>query len=351
VTPGTDLYIWVKATTGSFVSDMQTLDVPERPETPAVTIDFLQENTAEIVPATVEYSTQADMTSPFSGADTVLALTPGSDLYLRGRATASDFASGIQHLIIPPRPAASVYTINFVWVKTNENIPVTEEYAAQPDMTGAVSGTGTRLDLTPGETVYFRVKSTDSSFFSLPYELAVPPKPKILSEVGDTVESDFFQAVLDFHTTPTDGFDLSDIEMVNAQLTSISEFTVKVTPGETGQVSMKIVANALDAGNFASETLSSYYRNVTAMRDVLSAEGSLRVYPSPVKDVLKVEAIRNLSLPLEIRVLDCNGVVTLQQKMFDSQTTIDMNSFPAGLFILLAVDAEGRALTCKVIKQ
>jgi hypothetical protein len=352
LTPATDLYIWVEATASSFASTMQTLDVPARPAAPVVTIDYIMEETAEAIPSTIEYSLNAAMTSPVSGINTVLALTPGSGLYLRYKATASTFASALLHLAVPARPAAPAYTIDYASVQTTENVPSEEEYATHSDMTGATSGAGVKVDLSPGVTVYFRIKSTASSFASAPYELIVPARPEILAEVGDTLESDFFLATLDFHSTSTDGFGLSDIETVNAQLTDMGELTVKVTPEATGLVSMKIVANALDAGNFASVTRSTYYKkNVSAMRNILSAESSLRVYPAPVRDILKVETIRNLSLPLEIRLLDCNGMVALQQEMFSPLTTIDMSEYPAGLYILLAIDADGNALTCKVIKQ
>ena len=109
VTPGTDLYFRAKATSGAFSSSVVTLDVPNRPPAPVYEIDYAIEKTITAVPATEEYSTHSDMTSPSPGAGAVLTVTPGTDLYFRTKATASDFKSAISHLVVPVRPAL-VYT-------------------------------------------------------------------------------------------------------------------------------------------------------------------------------------------------------------------------------------------------
>jgi hypothetical protein len=346
------MYIRTKATASAFASPAFLLDVPARPAAPNFGIDYASEATAEAITSEYEYAGNEAMTSAVTGSGSTLPLVPGTNVYFHKKGTASQFASEVQTLVVSARQAAPVYTIDYASVKTNENVPSSDEYASHSDMTGAVSGAGVNLDLTPGTIIYFRTKHTNSAFKSMPYELVVPIKPEIVSAVGDTMEGNFFAVSLDFNTTSTDGFNLSDLETTNAGLTDMGQLVIEVTPAAIGPVTVKIVANAVNAGNFASETLVTYFKGkVSALRDVLTAEGSLRIYPTPVNDMLNVETIRNLSLPLEIRLLDCNGMIALQQKMFTPKTAIDMNGYPAGLYILLAVDADGNAFTCKVIKQ
>jgi Secretion system C-terminal sorting domain len=350
LTPGQDLYIRTKPTASSFVSAAFLLNVPARPNVPAVTIDYQKEQTVETIPSMIEYSLSAEMISPVSGTNAVLTLTPGSDLYLRVKATASQFKSLIQTLVVPERPATPSYTIDFSNEMTQENVPSVHEYSTAVDLTSAISGTGSPVGLTPGVPVYFRVKYTAASFASIPFLLTVPLRPEIISEVGDTMEGKFFVAAFDFHTA-SDGYDLSDIETLNASLEDLGNLTVKVTPVTFGPLSIKIAANALEAGNFTSAMLTSFYKEVVSIPEVLNATGTITVFPTPVRDMLKVEASGKLKLPVQILLIDNNGILVWQNKFSATETVIDMNQYPEGLYILEAIDAQGNVLTCKVIKQ
>jgi hypothetical protein len=350
LTPGQDLYIRIKPTSASFGSAAFLLDVPARPDAPAVTIDYPKEQTVETIFSTTEYSLSAEMTSPVSGTNAVLALTPGSDLYLRVKATSSQFKSLIQTLVVPERPAAPSYTIDFSNETTRENVPSGHEYSSAGNFSGAISGTGSPLVLIPGIPVYFRVKCTAASFAGMPFLLTVPLKPEIISEVGDTMEGEFFVAAFDFHTA-SDGYDLSDIEIINASLEDLGNLTVKVTPVSVGALSLKIAANALDAGNFASEMLTTYYSGNVSIHEVLNATGTITVFPNPVRDMLKVEASGKLKLPVHILLFDNNGNLIWQNKLSAMQIVIDMNQYPEGIYLLEAIDAQGNVLTRKVIKQ
>ena len=184
----------------------------------------------------------------------------------------------------------------------------------------------------------------------MPFMLTVPLKPEIISGVGDTMEVAFFEAAFDFHTS-SDGYDLSDIETINASLEDLGNLTVKVTPVTVGPLSIKIAANALDAGNFASEMLTTYYSGIVSIPEVLNAAGTIAVFPNPVRDMLKVEVSGKLNLPVHLLLIDNNGNLVWQNKLSAVQIVIDMNQYPGGLYLLEAIDAQGNVLTCKVIKQ
>jgi len=105
ITPGNSIYFRRKATTTQFRSDIQTLVVPAVPAAPQFTIDFVNEKTAATVSNLYLYSLNADLSSPITGTDQLVVLTPGVTMYFQKKATTSSFASAIQTLNIPARPS------------------------------------------------------------------------------------------------------------------------------------------------------------------------------------------------------------------------------------------------------
>jgi hypothetical protein len=199
VTPGQDLYFWVKATSGVFNSSTYRLVVPNRPAAPSITINYTSEVTSSISSAQ-EWSTSASMAITVTGTNAGIAVTPGTDLYIRTKATAGTFKSSIQNLDVPNRPANPSYQINYATERTTQVVPATDEYSVNSDMSSASSGTGVALSLTPGTDVYFRKKASASSFISGIQHLTVglrPASPEFhidyekvatLETVGNTIE-------------------------------------------------------------------------------------------------------------------------------------------------------------------
>jgi hypothetical protein len=103
--PGTDLYFRTKNTSVSFRSGIQHLTVGVRPAAPSFHIDYANETTSETVGSTIEHAVTDDMASAAAGTGVKLALTPGTDLYFRVKATGSSFASQNFHLDVPVRPS------------------------------------------------------------------------------------------------------------------------------------------------------------------------------------------------------------------------------------------------------
>lgn len=101
------------AAVDAFHSEACEVILPARPETPVITVDFSNERTREVIPSYVEYSVLDDMEAAQLGGDTTLLLEPGVDLYLRVKATAEKFASSIQKVTVPDRPAITEVSIDF----------------------------------------------------------------------------------------------------------------------------------------------------------------------------------------------------------------------------------------------
>lgn len=178
IVPGIDIYFRVKATQSTLPGAVQHLDVPSRSAVPAYTIDYINETTAENGITSHEYSVNSNMSGAVTATSAKIVLTPGIDLYIRIKATASSFSGEIQHLTVPARPVIS-YTVDFSTETTKENVSIQDEYSLYPDMSQAKPGTGIRIALNPGENVYFRRKATVSTFKSDILTLVVPDRPEV----------------------------------------------------------------------------------------------------------------------------------------------------------------------------
>jgi len=180
LTPGIDIYFRYKATASALPSEILTLDVPDRPATPLYTIDYIDETTTENVNTTDEYYTDNNFTSPNNDGDgTVLSLSPGTDVYFRVKATGNSFVSDVQHLVVPPRPAAPSYSVDYINEMTVESVASTDEYSITDDISNPQDGINTKIDLIPGTDIYFRTKATASSFKGNILHLIVPERPPV----------------------------------------------------------------------------------------------------------------------------------------------------------------------------
>lgn len=177
VNPGVDIYFRTKSTSGSFASEIQHLAVPQKPTTPLYTISYPAETTNETIPATVEYSHNDDLISSVNGTGEKVTIIPGSDIYFRVKSTASSFASSIFMLKVPSRPEAPAITIDYTNEKTNQAILSSMQYSSDSEMTGGIDGTSVKLNVVPGNDLFFRLKSTTESFKSFIQHLEVPNRP------------------------------------------------------------------------------------------------------------------------------------------------------------------------------
>jgi len=156
------------------------LTIPARAAAPSFTINYLSETTVEEVPATIEYNFDNNFTtSNLNGAGTYLDLIPDTTCYLRTRANDTTFASNILTLVIPDRPSAPNFTIDYKDEETSEVIANTYEYSGSPDMSGAVGGIFNPISLTPGTDVYIRSQATVTAFSGHIQHLDVPGRPPV----------------------------------------------------------------------------------------------------------------------------------------------------------------------------
>lgn len=230
VVPGTDLYFRYKATGTDLPSDVQTLVVPNRPVAPAVSIDYLQEQTSGSVPDTLEYAEDSGFsTGTGSGDNTPLPLTPGTELWFRVSAsnTGGYFYGQPQQLIVPERGSAPSFGINYEAETTLEVIPDTVEYAADADFTSGVgTGNGTNLEITPNTVTWFRYKASNifEFFSSEAQQFATPDRPAVTNFTID------YQAETTVENIP-DTVEYAEDDGFSTSLQSGDGSPVKLIPG------------------------------------------------------------------------------------------------------------------------
>ncbi len=358
LTPGNDIYFQTRWTSASFRSEIQTLSVPGRSATPSYTIDYVNEQTSEAVLSTDEYATSPDMSGAVTGSGSTVVVTPGENLYLRTRATTSMFSSGIQALPIPGRPATPSYTIDYVNEQTNEAVPSTDEYATSPDMSGAVTGSGSTVVVTPGENLYLRTRATASTFNSGFQALVVPDRPVITSEEGETTGNDPFTASVAFSQAATNltttGILATNGTVEGLQLTSSGEtstvYQATVSPLAEGTISMQVLSNAVTEGNFTSESFSIAYELGTGRED--QSVDQMTLYPNPTTGKIRITStlLGQSGLILGVYSLTGKLVHTEQPAKDQTEVQLDLGHLAHGVY-MLKLSSASVVITRKVIIQ
>jgi len=157
--------VWVRvASSTSNVRKIATIAPPAA--APVYTINYPGESTYEIATPGANYSLNANMSGYSTVNEAKVPLVPGKTNYIQVKATATAVASGILTLSVPERPAKTLFSIDYRNECTNENVPASIEYATETTMVNSKSGTNGKVQLVPGQSVYFRIKSTPSTFAS-----------------------------------------------------------------------------------------------------------------------------------------------------------------------------------------
>ncbi len=334
LSPGTDMYFRVKSTASSFKSDVHHLAVPQRPVTPDYSIDYYEETTDVVIPVTDEYSVNPDMSGALSGTGVKLDISPGTDLYFRTKSTASSFVSAIQHLEVPTRPSTPVVDIDFEDETTEQDISSSVEYSSAENFSGAVTGADSPVNITPGQDLYFRVKSTVSSFKSETCHLAVPERPVLSSNEQDTTNNSPFIVYILFPYEVT-GFDINDFEVSNGIASNIrSEYMADIIPGQVGLVEVKLKANAFNGGNFASNVLSTVFQEALSNPDKFIS-GRILAYPNPTNGLINLNAEQDLSCCKKVEIINVKGQIVCELQLTNGiNKQIDLTCQPDGYYLI-----------------
>jgi hypothetical protein len=340
MTPGQIRYFRKQASPTAFISEVFMLKAPARPAGPAVTIDYANERTHEVLSSFINYSTNASMTNPVACQDAPLALTPGTTIYLQSGFTDTSYTSLINSLVVPARPAAPSVTVDFVQEKTAQNVAADVQYASSSAFTSPSTGSGNKIALTPGNDLFLRKKGTNSSFTGEILHLVVPGRI-FLDYLGkDTVTANKFTmfAILNGAVA---ALNENNIQVINGVVQNLHNGNVfDVYPAVIGPVVVSIPVNAIDGGNFASNELTVY--NNWIPTGIPTVTGDLfRVYPNPSSErVITIQSNQNRPYSLNIYSVDGSLMMTFEMNSSEYQQ-INLNDLQKGLYLLKIGTPEG----------
>jgi hypothetical protein len=343
--PGTTVFFREKANAGQFQSLVKTLTVPAYPAAPTFGINFPYERTLTVVSSDYEYSMNSNMTAAQIGSNVIVKLTPGVDLYFRKKASTTAFSSGVQHLVVPERPAAPTITIDYAQEKTAELIMNTIHYSETADFSITHEAIGNSIKVTPGVNLYFRSKPSNNEFTSQTFTLLVPNRPVITSQMTNPTSQSPIVVNVTFPGA-VNGFENADFLVTNGTVSAVTDnYVANIIPSASGLVSVTLKANTVSPANFASAIFSITYSGATSINDVETE--TIKLYPtvSPSQIILECKNCSNENY----YVFDGNGRKVLSGNLTNINTIIDIVQLLPAAYQLILVKPE-RNITFRFIK-
>lgn len=345
ISPGSTFYFRKVASGSSFQSLVTELNAPARPAPPAFGINYAYERTTTAVGNDYEYSFNPDMSSSVAGANVALLLTPGTDVYFRKKPTSSSFISGIQHLIVPNRPAAPAFTINYVNEKTAENIPASVHYASNATFSAPHEGTGIPVNLVPGTDIYLRYKSADAAFTSETQVLDVPERPIVTCQAANPTDDSPILFDIQFPNM-VNGFEANDLQLSNCNFSSLSgSYIVGVTPTINGLVSVAVKANSVTPANFASLPSSVTFSGISSVDGTKST--SLRIVPTLTSSFITV--LGDNIEGYEYKIVNIDGNTLISGILEQSGFKINVEKLMPGVYHLV-INRNGAYKTLRFVR-
>jgi hypothetical protein len=351
ITPNTTYYFRFAPTASEFASEYYTLVVPARDAAPSFTVNYNNENTNENVSSSQEYKKSVDA-SWTSGGNVPLLLDADALYLIRGKASVSEFATAACSLDIPPRPDMTSIQVNWNTIQTTP-VEAGITYSVNSNMSGANVATGASIPLTPGTDLYFEKAATASSFGSGIYHLNVPLEP-VLSAITD-ISGTVTEYPIDFEITfedPVTGFGLEDIFVDKALAENVSGsgdyYTFQLYPTALGTITLYLLANRVDEGNFTSNALSFNYNGdlpLGGLEKIGEAEFSL--FPNPSSGVITLE-LSDAGVH-HIQVLNSKGSLVYEKDQFEQEEILDLSEFVQGLYLIKVSNSNGISNVRKII--
>ena len=345
VIPGNNLYFRQKATLSSFLSDLQSLIVPNRPEVPDFIIDFANEETLTGIGSDYLYASDISMSDAVTGDGSRLQVVPGTELCIQKKSTDSTFRSGIQLIILPERPEAPLITIDYDNESTVGIITGELEYSPLDTFVPSDTGAGQPLGINPGDKLYFRKLATDDNFSSEILELQAPFRPVITFSGADTISQNPFIVSIIFYQQVSD-LESEDFTVINADLSNLG---LASSSGDSvvyealfnsiteGPVSLQLNANAITGGNFQSELLELYLIDSATDHDQTDiGDAYLFIYPNPSSGIVQVSSFIDSSYQqLTLEVFSLTGNLLYEEKIDQgNEHQLNLELLSSGIYVL-----------------
>ena len=189
VQPNSRIYIRRISSPTSFGSEPFELVLPSRPVAPNLnlTVNYITETTDQTLSKEYEYSRDITFKTGVTIAGSSVKINPGGVVYIRTRATTTDFASmptPLRTKARPTPPNSNIYYIDFIkenmsWI--GEKVEYAENYTfANKKYSTSV----TTIKVTPATSVYYRFGATSDDFASEFIKVDIPDRPPAPQSLG-----------------------------------------------------------------------------------------------------------------------------------------------------------------------
>ena len=266
-------------------------------------------------------------------------------MYLQAMASSSAFASEIQTLVSPARPAAPSVGINYASETSDIAISPDQQYSGSSGFETLKNGTGVVLDLVPSVDIYFRHSATISTFSSEVFQLVVPERPVVSSVESGTTALYPFIATITFSQVVS-SLDNASVSMVNADLKNLglssggsneTVFEGLVYATATDVISISVPADAALEGNFISNTFKVLYTGQLPGVGIESRDlSSFTVFPNPGKGVFHMK-FENFNAQASYKVECCSitGEIVHTETFFGTENLqMDLSDLSDGFYLL-----------------
>jgi hypothetical protein len=189
--------------------------------------------------------------------------------------------------------------------------------------------------------------------------LWVPSRPVISSDVGGSTWKNPFRVFIDFfqvasNLTPSDilvtnGI-LEKLELI-LSLPNNTIYHATISPEEQGIVSLQVVANTVDEGNFASYDFSVNFTGGTGTRG-LNGIDQLTIYPNPTTGKIRVSSPMLEEQEATVGIYTVTGKALILEKLSPGtrELELDLGLLAHGVYLLRLTSTSGSE-TRKVILQ
>lgn len=330
VTPGTSLYFRFKGTATTLPSKVQTLTVPARPVKPTVTLSYTTERTVQAIPASMEYDPLFDMPNPTTGTGATVQVAPNQTLYFRYKASTSSFKSDKSYVYAPDRPWSPNFNIDYRNESTEQPVTSEEEYSASEAMADAVTGSGQKVTVIPGQKLYIRLKATNTVYCSSKAILDAPARPTapqnlVINDELNTCNWDFDNSYLllsDYEFSVNGG-----TTWANCPARPLNIGNINLAAGE---LKIRIKASVRNFKGHEAASASAF--TISSPAGVASfKDAGIKMYPTPATDILYLE---NLPAKSVIYIFNLNGKLVIQKAVDDENMKISVADLPQGLYVL-----------------
>jgi hypothetical protein len=330
------------------MGEVQAMTVSARPAAPVFTIDYVNELTVEAITGEIEFASNEEFSGQSYGNGRQLAVIPGEDRWFRVYAQSSNFSGEAFHLVVPLRPEAVAYSINYVDEKTMEKVASTMEFAENADFTSNLkTGEDDWVSIQPGVDLWFRVKASNvaPNFSGEKYGLTVPNRPQ--EPMSPAVDDEHNTFGWSNQVMPIANYKYSINGGITWTICQNNPFDVGDVNIPAGDVQVYVFAsNEMGEERFESSILSSdlpFTMKVVTGLDELSEPG-INIYPNPSHGQITINYPEQ-GKRVELWILNTRGEIVYQSKGVDvtnnHEQVINLSEIPKGVYMLhLAIDGQ-----------